>query len=67
MSNLEDFRVPPTQAYALYRAIKDNGVETEFVGFGGRTHASGDPVNSMERMRLWVDWVRRHIDPTVVP
>jgi dipeptidyl aminopeptidase/acylaminoacyl peptidase len=68
MSNMEDFRVPPTQAFALYRAMKDNGVETEFIGFKGRTHASGDPVNSRERARLWVDWVKRHLgDATLVP
>jgi len=67
MSNLEDFRVPPTQAFALYRAIKDNGVETEFIGFQGRTHASADPVNSRERARLWVDWVRRHLGMELVP
>lgn len=68
MSNMEDFRVPPTQAFALYRAMKDNGVETEFIGFGGRTHSSADPVNSRERARLWVDWVKRHIgDTALVP
>jgi dipeptidyl aminopeptidase/acylaminoacyl peptidase len=68
MSNMEDFRVPPTQAFALYRAMKDNGVETEFVGFTGRTHASSDPVNSRERARLWVDWVKQHLaDPKLVP
>jgi dipeptidyl aminopeptidase/acylaminoacyl peptidase len=67
MSNLEDFRVPPTQAFALYRAMKDNGVETEFIGFQGRTHASADPVNSRERARLWVDWVRRHLGMELVP
>ncbi len=61
MSNMEDFRVPPTQAFRLYRAMKDNGVETEFIGFTGRTHASADPVNARERARLWVDWVRRHL------
>lgn len=65
MSNMEDFRVPPTQAFALYRAMKDNGVETEFIGFAGRTHASADPVNSKERARLWVDWVKRHMTPLV--
>jgi len=26
-----------------------------------RTHASSDPVNSMERARLWMDWVKRHL------
>ncbi len=67
MSNMEDFRVPPTQAFALYRAMKDNGVETEFIGFGGRTHASADPVNARERLRLWVDWVKRHLPVQLVP
>jgi dipeptidyl aminopeptidase/acylaminoacyl peptidase len=65
MSNMEDFRVPPTQAFALYRAMKDNGVETDFVAFTGRTHASSDPVNAMERSRLWLDWVKRHFASTV--
>jgi dipeptidyl aminopeptidase/acylaminoacyl peptidase len=65
MSNMEDFRVPPTQAFMLYRAMKDNGVETEFIGFKGRTHASSDPVNSKERARLWVDWVKRHLTEAV--
>ncbi len=55
MTNLEDFRVPPTQAFELYHALKDNGVETEFVGFQGRTHASSDPVNARERTRLWIE------------
>jgi dipeptidyl aminopeptidase/acylaminoacyl peptidase len=62
MSNMEDFRVPPTQAFSLYRAMKDNGVETQFVGFAGRTHASADPVNARERTRLWIDWVATHLD-----
>jgi dipeptidyl aminopeptidase/acylaminoacyl peptidase len=66
MSNMEDFRVPPTQAFALYRAMKDNGVETQFIGFGGRTHASSDPVNARERARLWVEWVRTHLDAALV-
>jgi len=61
MSNLEDFHVPPTQAMALYHALKDNDVETEFIGFEGRTHAAGDPVNARERIRLWIDWVKRHL------
>lgn len=67
MSNMEDFRVPPTQAFALYRAMKDNGVETKFVGFQGRTHASADPVNGRERTKLWIDWVREHLQPRSQP
>src|SRR5262249_14414516 len=58
MSNIEDFRVPPTQAFELYHALKDNGVETQFMAFGGRTHASADPVNGRERFRLWIEGVK---------
>jgi dipeptidyl aminopeptidase/acylaminoacyl peptidase len=61
MSLLEDFRVPSVQALAFYHALKDNGVETEYVGFPGRGHNPRDPVHTAERMRLWVDWVRRHL------
>jgi dipeptidyl aminopeptidase/acylaminoacyl peptidase len=60
MANLEDFRVPPTQSFNLWHALKDNGVETDFVAFQGRTHASSDPVNARERTRLWIDWVKTH-------
>jgi dipeptidyl aminopeptidase/acylaminoacyl peptidase len=47
---------------SLYHAMKDNGVETEFIAFPGRTHNSSDPANNRERTRLWVDWVKRHLE-----
>ena len=62
LTNLEDYRVPPTQSYALYHALKDHGVETEFIGFQGRTHASSDPVNARERAKLWMGWIESHLD-----
>ncbi len=62
MTNLEDFRVPPTQAFQLFHALKDNGVETDFVAFQGRTHASSDPVNARERTKLWIGWLKAHLD-----
>jgi dipeptidyl aminopeptidase/acylaminoacyl peptidase len=64
MSHIEDFRVPPTQAMALYRALRDNGVETEFIALPGRTHNPTDPANARERTRLWVDWVKQHLGDT---
>ncbi len=65
MAHMEDFRVPPAQAMSLYRALQDNGVEAQFIGFPGRTHNPGDPVNQRERMKLWIEWVRRHFDADV--
>ena len=60
MSLMEDFRVPTSQALSYYRALKDMGVETEFITFPGRGHNPRDPVHALERTRLWVDWVKRH-------
>jgi len=69
MTNREDFRVPPTQAYALRRALKDNGVETELLTFAGRTHSPRNPVDQQELMRRWVDWIKQHMEepPAGVP
>lgn len=61
MSLVEDFRVPTAQALAYYRALKDRGVETEFIELPGRGHNPRDPVHQLERTRLWVDWVRKHM------
>ncbi len=58
VSHMEDFRVPPTQAMALYRALQDNGVESRFIGFPGRTHNPTDPVMQLERNRVWTEFVR---------
>ena len=60
VTNQEDFRVPPTQAFEFYHALQDNGVETKLLGFAGRTHFSTDPVNGREELRVWVDWVASH-------
>ena len=61
MSLMEDFRVPTSQAFAYYRALKDNGVETKFITFPGRGHNPRDPAHNLERTRLWVDWVKQHM------
>jgi dipeptidyl aminopeptidase/acylaminoacyl peptidase len=65
MSLMEDFRVPTSQALTYYRALKDNGVETEYIAFPGRGHNPRDPVHQLERSRLWVDWVKRHMGTPV--
>ena len=39
MANVQDFRVPITQSYKLFRALQDHGVETQFLAYPGRTHS----------------------------
>lgn len=67
MSHMEDFRVPPTQALALYRALQDMGVESRFLAFPGRTHNPTDPVMQRERTRLWVEFVKERLQRKVTP
>ncbi|HEX9729693.1 MAG TPA: S9 family peptidase [Gemmatimonadales bacterium] len=67
MSATQDFRVPVTQSYKLFHALRDNGVETRFILYPGRTHFPGDPVRSLDVFRNWVEWVRTHLDPAAAP
>jgi dipeptidyl aminopeptidase/acylaminoacyl peptidase len=60
MSMTRDFRVPSTQAYALFRALRDNGVETRFVAYPGRGHFPAGPANMLDVYSRWIGWVRDH-------
>jgi dipeptidyl aminopeptidase/acylaminoacyl peptidase len=60
MSNTGDFRVPPTQAYKLYHALKDNGVETKFVAYPIPGHNAGDPIRQRDVQRRWIEWIDQH-------
>jgi dipeptidyl aminopeptidase/acylaminoacyl peptidase len=62
MGMTQDPVVPTTEPLAFFHALRDNGVETQFVAFPGRGHFPPDPVNAREVLRVWVDWVKRHFD-----
>jgi dipeptidyl aminopeptidase/acylaminoacyl peptidase len=57
LSNTGDIRVPVTQSYRLYHALKDNGVETKFVAFPTSGHFPNDPVRGRAVYRHWMDWL----------
>ncbi len=57
LSNTGDFRVPYTQAFKLFRAMKAAGVETSFVAIPVEGHFPGDPVRTREVYRRWIDWL----------
>ena len=61
MCNTGDFRVPITQSYGLYRALKDNHVTTEFYAIPSGGHFPGDPVRQMDVYQRWVDWLQRFL------
>jgi dipeptidyl aminopeptidase/acylaminoacyl peptidase len=61
MCNTGDFRVPITQSFGLYRALKDNHVTTEFYAIPSGGHFPGDPVRQMDVFQRWVDWLQRFL------
>lgn len=57
-----DPRVPITNAYALYHALKDNGVPVKFIANPVAGHdPSGDPVRFSDLLRYWLDWFDQYL------
>jgi dipeptidyl aminopeptidase/acylaminoacyl peptidase len=61
MHDTGDARVTITQGYALYHALKDNGVPVKFIAFPIAGHAPGDPVRRMDVYRRWVEWMDQYL------
>ena len=55
-----DTRVPATQSFEMYHALKDNGVDVKFIAYPVGGHFPGDPVRSADVWRRWIDWVDQH-------
>jgi dipeptidyl aminopeptidase/acylaminoacyl peptidase len=61
LANTGDPRVPVTQSYKLYHALKDNGTVTKFMGWPIPAHNATDPVTQMEQPRLWLNWMNTYL------
>ncbi len=57
LSTTGDARVPITQSYQLYHALKANGVPVKFVAYPVAGHFPGDPVRQKDLFRRWVAWL----------
>ncbi|HXX16809.1 MAG TPA: prolyl oligopeptidase family serine peptidase [Candidatus Eremiobacteraceae bacterium] len=57
-----DPRVPITNAYALYHALKDNGVRVKFIAIPLAKHdPSGDPVRFSAILQYLLDWFDQYL------
>ena len=61
LSTTGDARVPVTQSYRLYHALKDNGVEVKFIAYPVSGHFPGDPVRSRDLFKRWLAWLDEHM------
>ena len=57
ISDTGDFRVPYTQSFKLFHALKEAGVETSFVAIPVGGHFPGDTVRAREVFRRWIGWL----------
>ena len=59
ISDTGDQRVPITQSYALYHALRDRGRTVKFIAFPRTGHFPTDPVGRESVLRLWTGWFDR--------
>jgi dipeptidyl aminopeptidase/acylaminoacyl peptidase len=63
LSDTGDYRVPITQSFQLYHALRDNHVETQFIAYPVSGHSPVDPVHSRDIDRRWVAWLAKYLAP----
>ncbi|HYK52581.1 MAG TPA: S9 family peptidase [Candidatus Eremiobacteraceae bacterium] len=60
MSDVGDTRVPITQSYEMYHALKENGVPVDFWAYPVYGHSPGDPVRRDDVYQRWISWIADH-------
>jgi dipeptidyl aminopeptidase/acylaminoacyl peptidase len=61
LSDRGDARVPITQSFEMYHALKDNGVTTDFWEYPVAGHHPGDPVRADDQDRRWMAWFEEYL------
>ncbi|MCW5983034.1 MAG: S9 family peptidase [Bryobacteraceae bacterium] len=56
-----DLRVPVSQGYEFYNALKRRGVTAEMVVYPGMTHGPGNPETELDLMQRHLDWLERYV------
>ncbi|MBL8208495.1 MAG: S9 family peptidase, partial [Blastocatellia bacterium] len=64
LSTTGDVRVPITQSYKLYHALRDNNVPVQFIAYPVAGHSPGDPVRQQDVNRRWIEWLEKYLAPS---
>jgi len=67
LSNTGDYRVPITQSYKLFHALRDAGVTTRFVAYPIYGHNATDPVRQRDVQERWIGWLERYLNEPPAP
>jgi len=61
LSDIGDYRVPVSQSFEFYHALRDNGVEAKFMAMPRTGHFPGDPAGIENVEKLWIGWFEDHL------
>ena len=57
----QDIRVPTSQGYEMYNALKRKGVETQMVVYPRTPHGPREPKFVLDIMQRHIEWVEKHL------
>ena len=61
LSDVGDDRVPISQSYKFYHALKDHGTTVQFWAYPVSGHFPGDPVRQLDVFRRWSGWIESYL------
>lgn len=61
LTDTGDVRVPFTQSFQMYRALKDNGVPVKFIGYPVSGHSPDDPAHATDIDRRYIEWFSTYL------
>jgi dipeptidyl aminopeptidase/acylaminoacyl peptidase len=61
LSNTGDARVPITQSYRLFHALKDNNVPVKFIAYPVSGHFPADPYRRKDVVERWLAWLDQYL------
>jgi dipeptidyl aminopeptidase/acylaminoacyl peptidase len=65
LANTGDYRVPITQSYKLFHALRAAGTTSRFVAYPINAHNASDPVRQRDVQERWIGWLERYLnDPS---
>lgn len=63
LSDTGDVRVPITQSFKLYHALRDNNVPVQFIAYPVGGHSPADPVRQRDVNQRWIEWLEKYLSP----
>jgi dipeptidyl aminopeptidase/acylaminoacyl peptidase len=62
LSDTGDYRVPITQSYEMYHALRDNGVTVKFIAYPVTGHSPEDPIHGSDIDHRYIDWFTQYLN-----